>query len=310
MDCGIPFCHNGCPLGNLIPEWNDLVWRHDWREATERLHATNNFPEVTGRLCPAPCESACVLAIDPSQTTGAVDHQAGRARDRRSCVGRRLGHAAGARPPDRQDGRCCRFGSGGARRSAAADASRPHRRGVRAGRPHRWPAALRHPRIQDGEVGARPPARSDVGRGHPFPARCRDRRRHDGARIEVALRRSRARDRRDRGTRSADHRPQARWHSSGDGVPADREPGAARRSRRADDYRGGQARRHHRRRRHRGRLSRHRAPPGRGDRDAARDLAAATRQPRRDHPVAHLAVDDADVVGARRRRRAQIRCQH
>src|SRR5471030_2167381 len=72
MDCGIPFCHNGCPLGNLIPEWNDLVWRHDWREAAERLHATNNFPEVTGRLCPAPCEAACVLAIDPAQTGGSV----------------------------------------------------------------------------------------------------------------------------------------------------------------------------------------------------------------------------------------------
>jgi glutamate synthase (NADPH/NADH) small chain len=63
MDCGIPFCHSGCPLGNLIPEWNDLVWRQDWREAAERLHATNNFPEFTGRLCPAPCESACVLGI-------------------------------------------------------------------------------------------------------------------------------------------------------------------------------------------------------------------------------------------------------
>ena len=63
MDCGIPFCHNGCPLGNLIPEWNDLVFRDDWREAIERLHATNNFPEFTGRLCPAPCEAACVLGI-------------------------------------------------------------------------------------------------------------------------------------------------------------------------------------------------------------------------------------------------------
>jgi glutamate synthase (NADPH/NADH) small chain len=63
MDCGIPFCHSGCPLGNLIPEWNDLVWRQDWREAAERLHATNNFPEFTGRLCPAPCESSCVLGI-------------------------------------------------------------------------------------------------------------------------------------------------------------------------------------------------------------------------------------------------------
>ncbi|MEU0568080.1 glutamate synthase subunit beta [Nonomuraea sp. NPDC005983] len=64
MDCGIPFCHNGCPLGNLIPEWNDLVFRTDWQEAIERLHATNNFPEFTGRLCPAPCEAACVLGIN------------------------------------------------------------------------------------------------------------------------------------------------------------------------------------------------------------------------------------------------------
>jgi glutamate synthase (NADPH/NADH) small chain len=63
MDCGIPFCHNGCPLGNLIPEWNDLVRRGDWDEAIERLHATNNFPEFTGRLCPAPCEASCVLGI-------------------------------------------------------------------------------------------------------------------------------------------------------------------------------------------------------------------------------------------------------
>jgi glutamate synthase (NADPH) small chain len=64
MNCGIPFCHNGCPLGNLIPEWNDLVWREDWKDASQRLHATNNFPEFTGRLCPAPCEAACVLGIN------------------------------------------------------------------------------------------------------------------------------------------------------------------------------------------------------------------------------------------------------
>jgi glutamate synthase (NADPH/NADH) small chain len=69
MDCGIPFCHNGCPLGNLIPEWNDLTWRGDWREAIERLHATNNFPEFTGRLCPAPCETACVLGINQPAVT-------------------------------------------------------------------------------------------------------------------------------------------------------------------------------------------------------------------------------------------------
>ncbi|HET8602730.1 MAG TPA: glutamate synthase subunit beta [Marmoricola sp.] len=69
MDCGIPFCHQGCPLGNIIPEWNDLVWRDDWAGAIERLHATNNFPEFTGRLCPAPCETACVLGINQDPVT-------------------------------------------------------------------------------------------------------------------------------------------------------------------------------------------------------------------------------------------------
>ena len=69
MDCGIPFCHNGCPLGNLIPEWNDLTWRGNWHEAIERLHATNNFPEFTGKLCPAPCETSCVLGINEPAVT-------------------------------------------------------------------------------------------------------------------------------------------------------------------------------------------------------------------------------------------------
>ncbi len=69
MDCGIPFCHQGCPLGNLIPEWNDLIRRGEGREASERLHATNNFPEFTGRLCPAPCESSCVLGISQEPVT-------------------------------------------------------------------------------------------------------------------------------------------------------------------------------------------------------------------------------------------------
>src|SRR6476660_2026042 len=64
MECGVPFCHSGCPLGNLIPDWNDLVYRERFEEAIEQLHRTNNFPEFTGRLCPAPCEAACVLEID------------------------------------------------------------------------------------------------------------------------------------------------------------------------------------------------------------------------------------------------------
>ena len=69
MDCGIPFCHQGCPLGNLIPDWNDLVYRDRWEEASERLHATNNFPEFTGTLCPAPCEGSCVLGVNDDPVT-------------------------------------------------------------------------------------------------------------------------------------------------------------------------------------------------------------------------------------------------
>ena len=69
MDCGIPFCHKGCPLGNIIPDWNDFVYRHRWEDAIERLHSTNNFPEFTGRVCPAPCEEACVLNINESPVT-------------------------------------------------------------------------------------------------------------------------------------------------------------------------------------------------------------------------------------------------
>ena len=80
MDCGIPFCHKGCPLGNIIPEWNDLVYRNRWKEAIQFLHSTNNFPEFTGRVCPAPCEEACVLNIDKNPVTiekielGIVEH--------------------------------------------------------------------------------------------------------------------------------------------------------------------------------------------------------------------------------------------
>ena len=80
MECGVPFCHNGCPLGNLIPDWNDLVYRDRWREAIDQLHATNNFPEFTGKLCPAPCEAACVLEIREGDAVSikqieVVDHQ-------------------------------------------------------------------------------------------------------------------------------------------------------------------------------------------------------------------------------------------
>ncbi|MFZ4700488.1 MAG: NAD(P)-binding protein, partial [Candidatus Methylumidiphilus sp.] len=69
MDCGIPYCHNGCPINNIIPDFNDLVYQNQWREALDVLHSTNNFPEFTGRICPAPCEAACTLNLDDQPVT-------------------------------------------------------------------------------------------------------------------------------------------------------------------------------------------------------------------------------------------------
>lgn len=122
MDCGVPFCHAGCPLGNLIPEWNDLVWREDWAVASERLHATNNFPEFTGRLCPAPCEPACVLSINTDLSGGPVAIKT----VEQAIADRAL--AAGWTPPqvpDRQTGRrVAVVGSGPAGLAAAQQLTR------------------------------------------------------------------------------------------------------------------------------------------------------------------------------------------
>ncbi len=118
MDCGIPFCHQGCPLGNIIPDWNDLVYKNHWREALDRLHATNNFPEWTGRLCPAPCEGACVLGIndDPVTIKGVELAIVERAFDE----GR-----VGARPPAARTGkRVAVVGSGPAGLAAAEQLNR------------------------------------------------------------------------------------------------------------------------------------------------------------------------------------------
>ena len=112
MDCGIPFCHQGCPLGNLIPDWNDLVYRDRWHAAIERLHPTNNFPEFTGKLCPAPCEGSCVLGINDYPVT------INRSRRRSSIAPGTKGWVA-ARPP-----RDAHLEEGGGRRLRARPAWR------------------------------------------------------------------------------------------------------------------------------------------------------------------------------------------
>ena len=150
MDCGVPFCHtgtllsgmaSGCPIHNLIPEWNDLVYRGLWREALERLHKTNNFPDFTGRVCPAPCEGSCVLGINsPPVTIKNIE-----------CAIVDKGWEEGWIEPEppgrahRQEGRGRRLRPGRPVRRRPAQPRRPYGHRLRARRPRRRPAHVRHP---------------------------------------------------------------------------------------------------------------------------------------------------------------------
>ena len=174
MDCGIPFCHSGtagCPLGNLIPDWNDLVRRGRWDAASERLHAINNFPEFTGRLCPAPCEAACVLSIAEEKTGGSVTIK----RIENTIVDQawRLGLV---------EPQPAKIGTG---KSVAVLVGWPYsprpsayprrlsRHGLRARRPAWRSAALWHSRVQAGKGDAQPAPGPDACRGNTFRHRLR-----------------------------------------------------------------------------------------------------------------------------------------
>ncbi len=155
MDCGVPFCNSGCPLGNLIPDWNDLVRRGQWREAIDQLHATNNFPEFTGLICPAPCESACVLDIadDPVMIKQIECAIIERAFEEGWVV---------PRPPEHRTGRrvaVVGLGPGRHGRGGRAEPGGPHRGGLRARRGARRADPLRRARRQAREVDDRPPRR-------------------------------------------------------------------------------------------------------------------------------------------------------
>ena len=166
MDCGLPFCHTGCPLGNLIPDWNDLVWKGRWKEAIRDLHATNNFPEFTGRICPAPCETACVLGIsEPPVTIKTIEQ---------SIVDRAFAEGWIQPEPPLQrtgkEGRDCP-GSGPASLAAAQQLNRAGHSVTVLEKQDRLGGllALRHPRFQDGEARHRSPPASVAGGRHRVP---------------------------------------------------------------------------------------------------------------------------------------------
>ena len=147
MDCGTPFCNSGCPVNNIIPDFNDLVYRADWKMAFAVLDSTNNFPEFTGRICPAPCEEACTLNInDDPVGIKSIEH---------AIIDRAWGEGWVVPRPaprkNRQEGGGGRLRPGRAGRCAAAGPRRPRRHRVREERRDRRPAALRHSRLQDGE---------------------------------------------------------------------------------------------------------------------------------------------------------------
>ena len=275
MDCGIPFCNNGCPLGNLIPDWNDLVYRDHWRDAIERLHATNNFPEFTGRLCPAPCEAACVLGINHDPVTikqveveiidrawdegwvapGAADGAAPASGSRSSAPGPPGWPPPSSSPAPATTSSCSSGPTASAACCATASPSSRWRSATSTGASSRCEAegtefrtdAERRRRRRPSTSCAPSSTPSCSPAAPPRGATCRS----PGASSTASTR---------------------RWstcRSSNRVQEGDLDDAA--------DQRRRQARRDHRRRRHRRRLPRHRAPPGRGVGPPVRDPAAAAR---------------------------------
>ena len=305
MDCGIPFCHQGCPLGNLIPDWNDLVYRDSWRAAIERLHQTNNFPEFTGLLCPAPCEGSCVLGINKDPVTiksielAIID----RAFDE--------GWIVPEPPTTRTWKKVAVIGSGPAGLAAAAQLNRAGHSVTVFEKSDRIGGLLRYgipefkleKRVLDRRLDLlaaegvvfRPGV--DVGdRRHRCRSAPRLRRRAPGRRRRPAPRSRACPGASSTGVHFAmEYLTQQNRRCQGDSVP---EAGAI--------TRRGQARHHHRRRRHRRRLPRHRASSGCGIGDAARAAARAAQRARLRQPVAAVAQRLPHVLGARGGRRAGL----
>ena len=270
MDCGVPYCHGtsrltgaptGCPVNNQIPDWNDLVYRGNWDEAALNLHSTNNFPEVTGRVCPAPCEASCTLNIDDNPVTIKTIE----------CEIADRAIAQGLKPelPTRKTGKkVAVVGSGPAGMAAAQQLARA---GHDVHVYERWAKAgglLRYgiPDFKMEKVHVDRRVEQMQAEGVHLPLRRRCRRQRAGRQAGQGARRGRAGGRRREAARPADPGPRAQGHPFRHGVPAAAEPARLRRAagRRRADPRHRQEGRGHRRRRHRLRLHRHLDPPGRG----------------------------------------------
>ena len=309
MDCGIPFCHNGCPLGNLIPEWNDLVWRHDWRDAADRLHATNNFPEFTGRLCPAPCEAACVLGINADPVT--IKQVEVEIIDRAFASGWVV-----PMPPAVRTGRTVAvIGSGPAGLAAAQQLTRAGH-AVTVFERDDAPGGLLRYGIPAFKLEKRHlDRRLDQMRAEGTEFRCGV---EAGTDVSAeTLRSSFDADRAGGGARVPRDLPMPGReldgiHQAMEYLPLSNrvvaaDPGDAGRP---GHQRARAARGHHRRRRHRRGLPGHRAPAGRGLGDPARDPAPAARDQARPPAVADLPDDLPGLERARGRRRAHLRGDH
>ena len=278
MECGVPFCHNGCPLGNLIPDWNDLVYRDRWREAIVQLHATNNFPEFTGKLCPAPCEAACVLEIREGDAVSIKQIEV-------SIVNRAWDEGwIQPQPPQVETGRTVAvIGAGPAGLAAAQQLRRAghavtvYERDesggglVRFGVPHfkieKWVVERRLDQLK--AEGVKFEYGVDVGVDISAQGAAR------------AARRGGHRHRLARPARPAGPRPRAGRRALRDGVPLRPRAGARRQPAGEPDHGEGQARPGRGRRRHRRGLRRALAPRGRGVGDPDRAARRAARAPSR-----------------------------
>ncbi|MDC4205713.1 MAG: hypothetical protein MPW13_15255 [Candidatus Manganitrophus sp.] len=187
MDCGTPFCQGttGCPVQNMIPDWNDLVYRGRWRDALKMLHSTNNFPEFTGRLCPAPCESACVLGIIDNPVSIRVIEW--------NIIDKGFNEGwISPLTPEQETGRRVAVVGSGPAGLAAAQQLAPFGtlcHGLRKGRSNRRIAPLRHPRLQDGKVGSRSTSGTDDGGGGDLQSERRGRKGSPGRPAPAGIRR-------------------------------------------------------------------------------------------------------------------------